>query len=101
MHTHIYYNAQKEVEMKFSCIPPLDLNWEKRGMVWVEIKVLQENMMNNTKGGWELEWAPAWSRIDGIHHYNYCKATSDQHRLSSDIPDMDSRVEESKLMWWW
>jgi hypothetical protein len=29
--------------------PPPNLSWEKHGMVWVEIKVLQENMMNNTK----------------------------------------------------
>jgi hypothetical protein len=36
--------------MKFSCIPPLDLSWEKRGMVWEKNKkVLQENMMNITK----------------------------------------------------
>jgi len=29
--------------------PPQDLSREERGKVWVEIKVLQENMMNNTK----------------------------------------------------
>jgi len=59
--------------------------------------VLQENMMNNTKCWWEFEWASAWGRINGIHHYNYHKTTFNQHRLSSDIPDMDSQVEESKL----
>jgi hypothetical protein len=100
MHTHIY-NAQKEVEMKSSCIPPQDLRWEKRGMVWIEIKVLQENMMTNTKCQQELEWPSAWGRINGIHHYYYRKVASDQHRLSFDIPDMDSQVEESKLTWWW
>jgi hypothetical protein len=26
--------------MEFSCIPPPDLSQEKRGMVWVKIKVL-------------------------------------------------------------
>jgi hypothetical protein len=81
--------------------PPLDLSREKRGMVWVEIKVLQENMMNNTKCQWEFEWTPAWGRTDGIHHYNYRKTTSDQHYMSSDILDMDSQVEESKSAWWW
>jgi hypothetical protein len=30
--------------MKFSCTPP-DLNQEKRGMVQIEVKVLQENIM--------------------------------------------------------
>jgi hypothetical protein len=35
--------------------PPLDLSQEKRGMVKVEIKVLQENMMNNTKCWQELK----------------------------------------------
>jgi len=42
MHAHTYiYNAQEEAEMKFSCIPsPQDLSWEKRGMVWIRIKVL-------------------------------------------------------------
>jgi hypothetical protein len=65
--------------------PPLDLSREKRGMVWVEIKVLQENMMNNTKCWQELEWVPDWGRIDGIHHCNYCKITFDQHHLSSNI----------------
>jgi hypothetical protein len=34
----------------------------------------------------------------GIHHYNYRKAASDEHHLSSDIFDMDSQVEELKLM---
>jgi len=29
--------------------PPPYLSWEKCGMVLVEIKVLQENMMNNIK----------------------------------------------------
>jgi len=29
--------------------PPPDPSQEKRGMVWIEIKVLQENMMNSTK----------------------------------------------------
>jgi len=67
--------------------PPLDLSREKRGMVWVEIKVLQENMMNNTKCWRELEWVSDWGRIDGIHHYKYCKITSDQHHLFSNIPD--------------
>jgi hypothetical protein len=57
--------------------PPLDLSWEMRGMVWVEIKVLQENMMSSTKCRRQLEWASAWGRIDGIHHYNYGKVASD------------------------
>jgi hypothetical protein len=70
--------------------PPLDLSWEKRGMVWVEIQVLQENMMNNTKCRREFDWALAWGRIDGIHHYNYLKTTSNQHCPSSNIPNMDS-----------
>jgi len=56
--------------------PPLDLNQEKHDMVWVKIKVLQENMMNNTKCQQEFEWASAWSIINGIHHYNYRKTTS-------------------------
>jgi hypothetical protein len=81
--------------------PPPDLSREKRGMVWVEIKVLQENTMNSTKWWRELEWALAWGKIDGIHHYNYRKATSNHHRLSFDIPSMDSQVEESKPTWWW
>jgi hypothetical protein len=81
--------------------PPLDLSWEKCGMVWIEIKVLQENMMDNTKCQWELEWALAWGKIDGIHHYNYHKAGFDQHCPSFDILDMDSQVQESKLTWWW
>jgi len=81
--------------------PPQDLNQEKRGMIWIKIKVLQKNMMNRTKGWQELEWAMAWGKINGIHHYNYRKATFDQHRLSSNILDMDSQVEESKSTWWW
>jgi hypothetical protein len=81
--------------------PPLDLSQEKRGMVWVEIKVLQQNMMNSTKCQQELERALAWGKIDGIHHYNYRKVASDQHCVSSDIPNMDSQVEEPKLTWWW
>jgi hypothetical protein len=80
--------------------PPPNLNQEKHGMVWIEIKVLQKNMMNNTKCRQELEWAPIWGIIDGIHHYNYRKATFDQHRLSSNILDINSQVEESKLTWW-
>ncbi len=68
--------------------PPPDLSREKRGMVWIEIKVLQENMMNSTKSRRELEWVPNWGKIDGIHHYNYYKITSDQHHLSSNIPDI-------------
>jgi hypothetical protein len=51
-------------------------------------------MMNNTKRQWELEWISTWDRKDGIHHYNYRKATSNQHRLSSNIPDMDSQVQD-------
>jgi hypothetical protein len=39
--------------------PPLDLSWEKNDMVWAEIKVLQENMMNDTKCRWEREWVLA------------------------------------------
>jgi len=58
---------------------PPDLSQEKGDMVWIEIKVLQENMMNNTKCWRELEWTLTWSRIDGIHHYNYPKVASDQH----------------------
>jgi hypothetical protein len=81
--------------------PPQDLSQEKCGMVWIEIKVLQENMMNNTKWQKEFEWTPAWGRIDGIHHFNYHKTTFDQHRLSSNIHDMDSQVQESKSTWWW
>jgi len=38
--------------------PPQDLSREKCGMVWIEIKVLQENMMNNTKWQKEFEWTP-------------------------------------------
>jgi len=57
--------------------PPRDLSQEKRGMVWVEITMLQENMMNNTKCRQEFEWISAWGRIDGIHHYNYRKTTFD------------------------
>jgi len=53
--------------------------------------------MNSTKCQQELEGAPTLSRIDGILHYNYRKATCNQHRLSFDIRDMDSQVEESKL----
>jgi len=37
-------------------------------------------------------------KIDVIHHYNYHKTRSNQHRLSSNIPDMDGQVEESKSM---
>jgi len=33
---------------------------------------------------------------DNIHRYSYHKVASNQHRLSFDIPDMDSQVEESK-----
>jgi hypothetical protein len=40
--------------MKFSCIPSRP-EPGKHGMVLVEIKVLQENMMNNTKCRRELE----------------------------------------------
>jgi hypothetical protein len=57
--------------------PPPNLGWEKRDIVWIEIKMLQENMMKNTKCRHELEWVPAWGKIDGIHHYNYCKAAFD------------------------
>jgi len=81
--------------------PPLNLSQEKRGMVWVRIKVLWESMMNSTNCRQEFEWAPAWGKKDGIHHYSYRKVTSDQHRLSSNIPNMDNQVEESKSMWWW
>jgi hypothetical protein len=35
--------------------PPPYLSREKRGMVSVEIKVLQKNMMTNTKSWQELE----------------------------------------------
>jgi hypothetical protein len=80
---------------------PLDFSWEKCGMVWVEIKVQQDNIMNSTKCEQELEWALVWGRKDGIHHCNYHKVTFDQHRLSSNILDMDRQVEESRLMWWW
>jgi hypothetical protein len=38
----------------------------------------------------------ARGKRDGIHHYSYRKVTFDQHRLSFDILDMDSQVEESK-----
>jgi hypothetical protein len=55
-------------------------------------------MMNSTKCRQELKWASAWGKIDGIHHYNYRKAAFDQYRLSFDIPDMDSQVEEFKSM---
>jgi hypothetical protein len=34
--------------------PTPDLSWEKHGMVWVEIKVLQDNMMNSTNVGKNL-----------------------------------------------
>jgi hypothetical protein len=78
--------------------PPTDLSWEKCGMVWVEIKVLQENMMNNTKCRQELNWALVRGRKDGVHHRNYRKITSDQHRLSSNILDMDSQVGEFKFI---
>jgi hypothetical protein len=64
----------------------------------VEIKVLQENMMNNTKCRRELEWTLTWGIIDGIHHYNYHKTERDQHHLPSDIFDMDSQVEESSQL---
>ncbi len=40
--------------MKFSCSPP-DLSQEKHGMVRIEIKVLQENVMNGTKCWREFE----------------------------------------------
>jgi len=89
------YNAQKEAEMKFSCIPP-NLSWEKHGMVWVESRCYKRTWCR-----WELKWALAWGKIDGIHHYNYRKAASNRHRLSFDVRDMDSVVKESKLTWWW
>jgi hypothetical protein len=60
-----------------SHVSPPDLSQEKRGMVWVRIKVLQEIMMNNTKCWQELEWALIWGKIDGIHHYNYRKVAFD------------------------
>ncbi len=82
MHAHIYTMCKRRLRWN-SHVSPLDLSREKCGMVWVEIKVLQKNMMNITKCQHELEWAPAWGRINGIHHYNYHQATSDQHRLSS------------------
>jgi hypothetical protein len=48
MHIHIYTMHKKKLRWN-SHVSPLDLSQEKRGMVWVEIKMLQENMMNSTK----------------------------------------------------
>jgi hypothetical protein len=100
MHTHIYTMHKRRLRWNSHLSPPLDLSHEKHCMVWVEIKVPKENMMNSTKCWRELEWALAWGKRDGIHHYNYHKTTSNQHRLSSNIPDMDSQMEESKFGGW-
>jgi hypothetical protein len=97
MHTHIYTMHKKRLRWNSHVSPPKP-KLGKRGMIWVEIKVLQKNMMNNIKCHRELEWAPAWGRIDGIHHYNYRKATSNQHCLSSHILDMDSGGIQVDLM---
>jgi hypothetical protein len=75
MHAHVYTMHKRRLKWNFH-VSPLDLRWEKRGMVLVEIKVLQENMMNSMKCRWELEWASTWGKIEGIHH-DYRKAPSD------------------------
>jgi hypothetical protein len=64
MHAHIYIMHKRRLKWN-SHVSPLDLSREKHGMVWVEIKVMQENMMNTTKCQRELEWALAWGRKHG------------------------------------
>jgi hypothetical protein len=81
-------------------------SWHYMSRQWTILIIMthlhsMELIMNNTNCQKELEWVPAWSKRDHIHHYSYCKAAFDQHRLSSDIHDMDNQVEESKSMWWW
>ncbi len=81
--------------MKFSCIPPET----ELGKVWYGMSRNQGVAGDNDeqyKCQRKFEGTLAGGRIDGIHHYNYCKATSNQHHMSFDIPDMDSQVEESK-----
>ncbi len=79
---HIYIQCTRRGwDEIFMYLPPKP-EPEKCGMVWVEIKVLQENMMNNTKCWWELEWTSAWGKIDGIHHYIIAK----QHPINIVYP---------------
>jgi len=63
MHAHIYTMHKRRLRWNYHVSPP-DLSQEKCGMVWIEIKVLQENMMNNTKCRWELEGVLAWGKRD-------------------------------------
>jgi hypothetical protein len=51
-------------------------------------------MMNNINYRWNL----SEFQLEAKEMVSTIKVIADKHRLSSDIPNMDSQVEESKLM---